>query len=469
MMPSRSLPIAPPAGELISEAAASSCTILLLDAPKDIDVGIDYHFWKIGPRFMGIKLIPPGAHYIYWSPPGEEGDTRLGYFLYLKPAQVVVRRWNAEAEVFDVVSEDEETRYGDGVSNLHFEQNLGPYPLELASDWSELSSHITQTIIDKVEPVGHRIASRGKEYDAEDKRRMERATGQESVSLPAPPPAKRRGVSSSAESAPPAVAQEPSEPPQPAAEDAPTESFDSSFRGRVSSGTVFFSDIPKTRIPPGSSPSDVTRLSLDRSSCLEKLLTANYRNDDRGILGELQFAYIAFLLGQNFDGFEQWKALVTLLCNCEDSIRAHPDLYCDFIRVLYAQLKQAPDDLFTDSLLQGNFLTSGLSSLCELCTDASAPPKLRRRVDYLRDLIRSKFKMSLEEIEGLDADAPIVVDLQEEQRAIDRANAEAAARQHQQQQQQQPSVSEADMMNGPDLNSTIGSGLSSAPEDPMET
>jgi len=30
-------------------------------------------------------------------------------------------------------------------------------------------------------------------------------------------------------------------------------------------------------------------------------------------------AYISFLLGQNFDGFEQWRALLLLLCGCEDA------------------------------------------------------------------------------------------------------------------------------------------------------
>lgn len=32
-----------------------------------------------------------------------------------------------------------------------------------------------------------------------------------------------------------------------------------------------------------------------------------------------RLAYISFLLGQNFDGFEQWRALLLLLCGCEDA------------------------------------------------------------------------------------------------------------------------------------------------------
>ena len=34
---------------------------------------------------------------------------------------------------------------------------------------------------------------------------------------------------------------------------------------------------------------------------------------------KLRLSYIAFLLGQNFDGFEQWRALLQLLCSCEDA------------------------------------------------------------------------------------------------------------------------------------------------------
>lgn len=41
--------------------------ILFLDAPPNLEFGIDYNAWTIGPLFKGVKLIPPGLHFIYFS------------------------------------------------------------------------------------------------------------------------------------------------------------------------------------------------------------------------------------------------------------------------------------------------------------------------------------------------------------------------------------------------------------------
>ena len=33
-------------------------SLLLLDAPKDMQFGINNQFWQIGPKFKGVKFIP---------------------------------------------------------------------------------------------------------------------------------------------------------------------------------------------------------------------------------------------------------------------------------------------------------------------------------------------------------------------------------------------------------------------------
>lgn len=41
--------------------------LLCLDVPDGTEFGIDYHFWEVGPKFKGVKLIPLGIHYVfYW-------------------------------------------------------------------------------------------------------------------------------------------------------------------------------------------------------------------------------------------------------------------------------------------------------------------------------------------------------------------------------------------------------------------
>ena len=40
--------------------------LFLLDVPRNTEVGIDLNSWNTGPNFKGIKMIPPGVHFIYW-------------------------------------------------------------------------------------------------------------------------------------------------------------------------------------------------------------------------------------------------------------------------------------------------------------------------------------------------------------------------------------------------------------------
>ena len=98
-------------------------------------------------------------------------------------------------------------------------------------------------------------------------------------------------------------------------------------------------------------------------------------------LGELQLAYIAFLLGQNADGFDQWRGLLQLLCSCEEAAQRRTELYAELLRAFFAQMSQAPSDLFGDDLTKDNFLGSCTLSLLEICEEAS--PKLRKRCGSL--------------------------------------------------------------------------------------
>ena len=49
------------------------------------------------------------------------------------------------------------------------------------------------------------------------------------------------------------------------------------------------------------------------------------------LLAECQMAYVCFLFGFNYDGFDQWKTIVSLFCHSEEAAHTHPDLYIKFI------------------------------------------------------------------------------------------------------------------------------------------
>lgn len=76
--------------------------------------------------------------------------------------------------------------------------------------------------------------------------------------------------------------------------------------------------------------------------------------------GELQFAFICFLLGNVYEAFEHWKRLLNLLCRSEEAMVKHHTLYINLISILYHQLGEIPADFFVDIVSQNNFLTSTL-------------------------------------------------------------------------------------------------------------
>lgn len=40
--------------------------LVFLDVPPGTEIGIDMHSWQTGEKFKGIKMIPPGIHFIYF-------------------------------------------------------------------------------------------------------------------------------------------------------------------------------------------------------------------------------------------------------------------------------------------------------------------------------------------------------------------------------------------------------------------
>lgn len=41
-------------------------TLFFLDVPLGSEFGIDFNSWRTGEKFKGVKMIPPGLHYIYY-------------------------------------------------------------------------------------------------------------------------------------------------------------------------------------------------------------------------------------------------------------------------------------------------------------------------------------------------------------------------------------------------------------------
>lgn len=42
-------------------------TFIFLDAPVGMEFGVDMKSWTTGEKFKGVKMIPPGPHFLYYK------------------------------------------------------------------------------------------------------------------------------------------------------------------------------------------------------------------------------------------------------------------------------------------------------------------------------------------------------------------------------------------------------------------
>lgn len=286
------------------ELVKHGSTLLLLDVPQYTLIGVDTQVFSVGPAFKGIKMIPPGVHFIFYSSSnrdGKEFSPIIGFFIETSPSEVVVRKWNPQEERLIKVSEEEEERYAQAVQCLEFDRQLGPYSLGEYGDWKRLSNYISKDVIERIEPIGGEIsvASESRLFGDIPKTTMEQALAEQ---------LKRSKFSS--------------EVPSP------------EKKG------CYYTPIPRVIKQKGICGAELTSLNLDKTHILETILKKEYYDVEDRLLGELQFAFIAFLMGQSLEGFLQWKSLVSLLLQCvEAPFHTRSLLFTKFIKCVYYQLK----------------------------------------------------------------------------------------------------------------------------------
>ncbi|XP_074332473.1 uncharacterized protein LOC141670493 isoform X3 [Apium graveolens] len=195
-----------------------------------------------------------------------------------------------------------EERYAQAVRSLEFDRELGPYALDQFKEWKSLSNYITESTIERIpEPIGGEIT----------------------------------------------IASEPEMSgniPKTGKEKALAEQLCSSKFSRSSDKNqkvhCYYTSVPRLIKHKGMCANELTSLNLDKTQLLEELLTKEFGGAEDLLLAELQFAFIAFLMGQSLESFLQWKTLLTLFFGCTEApFRTRSKLFTKFIKVLYYQLK----------------------------------------------------------------------------------------------------------------------------------
>lgn len=195
-------------------------------------------------------------------------------------------------------------------------------------------------------------------------------------------------------------------------EDSDTRDSDGLLNMKRTPGTEFhFTQIPKKKYPSGATAAEISQYSMDYSYVFETILKEQYSADSMALLGELQFAFVCFIMGQVYEGFEQWKALVNLFSFTEKAIPKYPELFSKFIGVLHFHVKEIPEDFFVDIVAQNNFLVGNLRIFFRNVQECGVVA-LQERALRFRKHLEKKFEWQLlVEEEEDEEDAPVVVDL----------------------------------------------------------
>jgi A1 cistron-splicing factor AAR2 len=406
---------------------------LFLDVPPNTEFGIDYNCWRTGPQFKGVKMIPPGIHFVYYSVTDKYGNVGLrnGFFYNFKFKEIVARKWDVQNECIDTTctfSIDELERFE--CNKREMDKFLGAYPFDEYKRWKSLTSQFEWSFLINLIPEVGIISSGssliGNEFKSSAKRTENSVEmvslswnnlisdlwtfnfffnnknkksscadmiSKESIQVNTDILKKPESLNEAEKMLPEMKEQE-------------------KMMIRFTKLSTFLS------YPPGSRPDQVTKCLIDQSYKLEQLIEFAFGKLPMNVLCELQFAFVCFLIGQVYEAFEQWKLIISLLCNSEQSILKHPNMFAKFVQCIYFQLKEMPDDFFTDILTRNNFLTVNLHNLfdnvkqvVESNPENTAITSLEQKCiqfkTYLEDKFELKFEMEPDEY------APQMVELNE--------------------------------------------------------
>ena len=306
-------------------------TLLLLNSPKKMQFGIDLSQWVIGDKFMGIKLIPIGVHYISFSLSEENNAFKQGFFIEIednkKKSKNIIREWSPKYETFIKLNDEMDKNYSIGLDNLDFDQFLGNYPYEQIQNWTDLSKFLNTNVINRLQKnIDMTMCPEIKE----DKNNEQENENKNNMQI-------------------------------------------------MSYDNIEFTEFYLNQ------PEYIN--SLDKSALLEKILS-KFKSPNE-FLGEFQYTFILFLIGEVYEALKQWKDIFILISSSENLLNKYEKFFCDFTEIIYNQLRLFPDDLMHDVILDNNFLKRYLTNF--LLFDQKEKKSFSKRQKLLKNFVEEKF------------------------------------------------------------------------------
>ena len=265
--------------------------LVVTDAPRSIEFGIDCITYETGANFGGVSMIPPGLHFFYHS---TGMGCRQGFFLFAEKNEVIVKSWDTSIEVLL----PQHNLSVESLENLHISlrrgdlnANLGPYPLQEHHIWINNSRFITLHVLEHSGCTPNTLIYPGDDTELED---------QDFKSM-----FKTRNI--------------------PKLPDSSVTSFfaDTAIVARFTDITSIEVQLIDAIEPGAERARTITQRMLDKSFLLEHLLTTQYAGRWQHLLGELQLSFLLFMLLFSYPGLNHWKLVVSTICSSDAFLIAH--------------------------------------------------------------------------------------------------------------------------------------------------
>lgn len=339
---------------------------ILLDFEQGGEFGIDWNSWTTDEKFKGVKLIPPGVHFIYYcvkNTKTPEQSPRSGFFHNFQKKEVLIRRWDEQQGYPMPVDKltDDNLQLPENLRNI--DANLGPYPYESYKQWCGLTNFISPAIISQLQPKTGRIDSVVNfRPDVDENNRTK--TDREGLPI----------------------------------------------LQRDDNDKFGFVEIGRRWWPADCTAQERTKYAQNSEWIFNQLID---ERGDAGIKGEIQFAYITFILGQVMIGFDHWKQLLRIICHVESP---SDSFLASLSSILYFQMKTMPEDFMVDIVSSNNVVLQCLNRLFKNVHECGqVSENVRSKLNKFRAFCEMKFDWKFyedgESSEEDEEDRPVVVQL----------------------------------------------------------
>lgn len=359
--------------ELARQLFEQGAFLIIAGVPVKTEFGIDLCSYSVGEKFRGVKMIPPGPHFVYTAAQGPYGDTssRIGFIHYFKSQEIVIREWDNEKEELRVRTKGNRDEEVASIRNnlRELDSFLAPYDFSSSAKWNNLTNHLTEMTIERCRPECGLIRP-SVEFEScsnDDRPKGNMTSGQRINKL-----------TSDEDELLPKLKMVPETAPK-------------------------FTELPEL-YPKELTPHEISLAHMDSLLAVDQLFS-RFPNPNH-LLDEIQFSFALYLAGYSTDSLAHWRRILGILSNSEASVDKNLQFYRNYLSVLQYQLPELPEELMEPT--SRNTVYKDIGHLVKNCAQC----QLGKEADYLIANLRQEMGWTFDEFLCEDPeDLPVVVEM----------------------------------------------------------